>query len=76
MLGVLGAVAEFEANIREERQLEGIAKAKDVGVLKGREPSVDVEAVKALKVSGNGPAQIARELGIGRASAYRSLEST
>ena len=73
VLGILGAVAEFEADIRKERQLEGIAKAKAAGVYKGRKPSVDVEAVKALKVSGKGPAVIARELGIGRASVYRAL---
>jgi len=74
VLGILGAVAEFEADIRKERQLEGIAKAKEAGVYKGRKPSVDVEAVKALKVSGKGPAEIAKELGIGRASVYRALE--
>jgi DNA invertase Pin-like site-specific DNA recombinase len=74
VLGILGAVAEFEADIRKERQLEGIAKAKAAGVYKGRKPSVDVEAVKALKVSGKGPAEIAKELGIGRASVYRALE--
>jgi hypothetical protein len=34
---------------------------------------VDVEAVKALKVSGKGPAEIAKELGIGRVSVYRAL---
>ena len=75
VLGILGAVAEFEADIRKERQLEGIAKAKAAGVYKGRKPSVDVEAVKALKVSGKGPAEIAKELGIGRASVYRALGS-
>ena len=74
VLGILGAVAEFEADIRKERQLEGIAKAKEAGVYKGRKPSVDVEAVKALKGSGKGPAEIAKELGIGRASVYRALE--
>jgi DNA invertase Pin-like site-specific DNA recombinase len=74
VLGILGAVAEFEADIRKERQLEGIAKAKEAGVYKGRKPSVNVEAVKALKVSGKGPAEIAKELGIGRASVYRALE--
>lgn len=74
VLGILGAVAEFEADIRKERQLEGIAKAKEAGVYKGRKPTVNVEAVKALKVSGKGPAQIAKELGIGRASVYRALE--
>lgn len=74
VLGILGAVAEFEADIRKERQLEGIAKAKEAGVYKGRKPTVNVEAVKALKVAGKGPAEIAKELGIGRASVYRALE--
>lgn len=74
VLGILGAVAEFEADIRKERQLEGIAKAKAAGVYKGRKPSVDIAAVKALKGSGKGPAEIAKELGIGRASVYRALE--
>ena len=32
VLGILGAVAESEADIRKERQLEGIAKAKVAGV--------------------------------------------
>ncbi len=54
---------------------EGIGKAKVAGVYKGRKPSVDVEAVKALKVSGKGPAEIAKELGIGRASVYRALSA-
>jgi len=49
---------------------EGIAKAKAAGVYIGRKRSVDVEAVKALKVSGKGPAEIAKEFGIGRTSVY------
>ena len=73
VLGILGAVAEFEADIRKERQLEGIAKAKAAGVYKGRKPSVDGTAVKAMKAEGKGPAEIARTLGIGRASVYRAL---
>jgi DNA invertase Pin-like site-specific DNA recombinase len=35
-LGMLGVFAEFETNIRKERQLEGIAAAKAKGVYKGR----------------------------------------
>jgi DNA invertase Pin-like site-specific DNA recombinase len=31
----------FETNLRRERQLEGIAKAKTEGVYKGRKPSID-----------------------------------
>ena len=71
MLGVLG---EFETNLRKERQMEGIAKAKEKGVYKGRKPSVDVQKVKELHDSGMGASAIAKELGIGRASVYRALE--
>ena len=37
---MLGVFAEFETNLRRERQLEGIAKAKRKGVYKGRKPSI------------------------------------
>jgi DNA invertase Pin-like site-specific DNA recombinase len=35
-LDMLGVFAEFETNLRRERQLEGIAKAKAAGMYKGR----------------------------------------
>jgi DNA invertase Pin-like site-specific DNA recombinase len=70
---MLGVFAEFETNLRRERQLEGIAKAKAVGIYKGRKPTVDIVRVKALKQEGLGPSAIARTLGIGRASVYRAL---
>jgi len=38
-LDMLGVFAEFETNLRKERQLEGIAAAKARGVYKGRKPS-------------------------------------
>jgi len=40
-LDVLGVFAEFETNLRRERQLEGIGKAKAAGVYKGRPASID-----------------------------------
>jgi DNA invertase Pin-like site-specific DNA recombinase len=40
-LDMLGVFAEFETNLRRERQLEGIAKAKAAGVYKGRPPSIE-----------------------------------
>lgn len=73
MLAVLGAVAAFENDIRRERQLEGIAKAKAAGKYRGRPASIDPSQVKELHQGGMGPAQIAREMGIGRASVYRAL---
>jgi DNA invertase Pin-like site-specific DNA recombinase len=73
VLAILGAVAAFETDIRKERQLEGIAKAKAKGKYKGRKPSVDNAMVLELKEQGVSPSAIARQLGIGRASVYRAL---
>lgn len=70
---MLGVFAEFETSLRRERQMEGIAKAKAAGVYKGRKPSVDAQAVKALAAEGLGATEIAARLGIGRASVYRAL---
>jgi len=72
-LAILGAVAAFEADIRRERQMEGIAKAKAAGVYKGRKPTVDAQKVRELFAAGKRPVDIARELAIGRASVYRAL---
>ena len=75
-LDMLSVFAEFETNLRKERQMEGIAKAKEKGVYKGRKPSVDVQKVKELRDSGMGASAIAKELGIGRASVYRALTTS
>ena len=54
--------------------MEGIAKAKERGVYKGRKPTIDANQVRSLKKQGMGGATaIARKLGIGRASVYRIL---
>lgn len=74
-LGMLGVFAEFETNLRRERQMEGIEKAKKAGVYKGRKPTVDVGKVRALRAAGMRPAEIAKQLGIGRASVYRALQA-
>jgi DNA invertase Pin-like site-specific DNA recombinase len=73
-LDMLGVFAEFETAIRRERQMEGIAKAKKAGVFKGRKRSVDAAKVRALKAEGVKPTDIARQLGIARASVYIALK--
>ena len=76
-LDMLGVFAEFETNLRRERQLEGIAQAKARGVYRGRKPSIDMVEIKRLRQQdGLGPTAIARRLGIGRASVYRALGAT
>ena len=64
----------FETNLRKERQMEGIAKAKAAGVYKGRKPSIDVSRVRKLRADGLGATEIADALKIGRSSVYRVLE--
>lgn len=73
-LQMLAVFAQFETAIRRERQLEGIAKAKNAGVYRGRKPSVPVDEVRRLKAEGVRPVDIARRLKIGRGSVYRALE--
>jgi DNA invertase Pin-like site-specific DNA recombinase len=65
--------AEFETNLRRERQLEGIAKAKAAGVYKGRPASIDAAKVHQMKATGLEASEIAKALEIGRASVYRAL---
>jgi len=72
-LDMLGVFAEFETNLRKERQLEGIAKAKAAGVYKGRPATIEAAQVRELKAQGIGASEIAKRLKIGRASVYRVL---
>src|SRR4051812_16966586 len=72
-LDMLGVFAEFETNLRKERQLEGIAKAKAAGAYKGRPPTIKAAQLRELKAQGIGASAIAKGLKIGRASVYRVL---
>lgn len=73
-LDMLELFAEFETNLRKERQLEGIAKAKGEGRYKGRPTSIDVPKVHELKAQGKGVTDIAKEMKIARSSVYRALK--
>ena len=73
-LDMLGVFAEFETNLRRERQLEGIARAKAKGVYKGRRPMIDTAEVRRLHAAGLSPSAIARKMGIGRTSVWRALK--
>jgi DNA invertase Pin-like site-specific DNA recombinase len=75
LLTVIGAIGQFEREMMLERQREGIAKAKAEGKYKGRAPTARAKAdeARALAFQGVGASEIARRLGIGRASVYRVL---
>ena len=72
-LEMLAVFAEFETRLRHERQMEGIKKAKEKGVYKGRKQTVDVTKIKELASEGLMKTEIARRLGVGRATVYRAL---
>ncbi len=77
-LDMLGVFAEFETNLRRERQLEGIAKAKLEGVYAkngGRKATLDADKVRELHAAGMGPAAIAKQLKMARSSVYRLIEA-
>jgi DNA invertase Pin-like site-specific DNA recombinase len=72
--GMLAVFAQFENDVRRERQMEGIAKAKAAGIYRGRPESIDGDRVRELKGEGLNPSQIARKLGISRPSVYKHLD--
>ena len=79
MLGLLGSVAEFERAIIRERQAEGIARAKERGVYKGRAKVLtDEQLAQAREWVGEGvpKAELARRLGIGRTTLYSYLSQS
>jgi DNA invertase Pin-like site-specific DNA recombinase len=72
-LDMLGVFAEFETNLRKERQLEGISAAKLNGVYKGRPATIDAAKVRQMKADGTTPTEIAKTMGISRDTVYRLL---
>ena len=69
---MLGVFAEFETNLRRERQGEGIAAAKHRGAYRGRPPRIDLQAIQHRLARGLSPTQIARELGVSRGTVYKA----
>ena len=79
MFHMLGAFAEFENDIRRERQQDGIAKAQANGVRFGRKPVLSDEqqaTVRRLRADeGFTIAQLMERFHVGRTTVYRALGS-
>ena len=73
-LDMLSVFAEFEANIRYERQMDGIKIAKEKGKFKGKQSTVDMNRFKLLLDEGCGATSIAKQMNIGRSSVYRLMK--
>ena len=69
---MLGVFAEFETNLRRERQAEGIKAAKGKGVYRGRTPKIDMSAIQAKLTEGCSPTEISREMRVSRGTVYKA----
>lgn len=70
---ILSAVAQAERQRILERTNEGRMEAKAKGVKFGRKQTIDRKKVVALKDSGVGATDIARQMEIGRSTVYKVL---
>jgi DNA invertase Pin-like site-specific DNA recombinase len=79
MFSLLGAFAQFEADIRAERQADGIKLAKVRGVRFGRKAAlseVQKETIRRLRLEENfSVGQLQERFHVGRATVYRALGS-
>ena len=76
-LQMLGVFAEFEINLRKERQLAGIASAQAKGIHCGRKPCLSdeqIEAVRKEKAGGMTPTQLSKKYSVSRATIYNVLK--
>jgi DNA invertase Pin-like site-specific DNA recombinase len=76
LFNMLASIAEFETEIRKERQMEGINKAKEKGVQFGRRPNLTEEQVLALRKErqkGIKITELMKRYSLSKASVYRLL---
>ncbi|MNG18909.1 Transposon gamma-delta resolvase [compost metagenome] len=75
MLSMMGSFAEFERAMIKERQREGIEKAKQAGVYKGRAKTVDDAAIKTAIDGGLSYRKAAESLGVSLSTVQRAMKS-
>jgi len=78
VMGLLALIAEFENDIRRERQMDGIKKARERGTRFGRKPLLIEETIKQvrkLRREGKTVPEIMRETALSKASIYRALSA-
>jgi DNA invertase Pin-like site-specific DNA recombinase len=78
LFNMLGAIAQFETEIRAERQMDGIQKAKERGVHFGRHKSLTLKQVAELRSrrdQGTLIKTLMKDYGLSKASVYRYLGS-
>ncbi len=80
MFNLLGAFAEFEADIRRDRVADGIAQAKQRGIKFGRKKALtkaQEERIRKMRTEeGFSIEQLAERFSISRSSVYRAISSS
>jgi DNA invertase Pin-like site-specific DNA recombinase len=78
LFNMLGAIAQFETEIRAERQMDGIHKAKARGVPFGAQPKLSDDQIAELRQrreNGDLIRELMRDYRISKATVYRYLGS-
>jgi DNA invertase Pin-like site-specific DNA recombinase len=78
MFNMLGAIAEFETELRKERQADGITKALDNGVKFGAKPKLTEQEVQQMQIdrdAGMLIKDVCVKYGLSKASVYRILDA-
>ena len=76
LFNVLSSISEFETEIRKERQMEGIKKAKEKGVRFGRKAMLtddQINEMRSKRDSGHLIYELMSEYGLSKSSIYRLL---
>lgn len=76
LFNMLGAIGQFETEIRAERQMEGIIKAKNAGVAFGRQKALSANQAAELRAkrdTGILIKDLMAAYGLSKASVYRYL---
>ncbi len=76
LFNMLASIAEFETEIRKERQMEGIAKAKEKGVRFGRKSKLingQIEEMRRERDRGIKISELMSKYSLSKASVYRLL---
>ena len=77
MFSIIASIAQFETELRKERQMEGIEKAKENGVKFGRQAvlsDAQVAEMRSKRDSGILVKNLMSEYGLSKASVYRLLQ--
>ncbi len=78
LFNMLGAIAQFETEIRAERQMDGINKAKGRGVHFGRKPSLtegQIAELRKRREEGELIKMLMKDYKVSKATIYRYLNT-